>query len=184
MTEESPGWDPLTGLQDRRYVLHELERHVDLYRRYRRPFSLLTVDFDNLDWFNDTFGRAAGESALEYLATLIKVNLRDVDISCRCAKDEFIVIMEEADKEAVQTVGRRIAASAEKTTFKLGRDGVTLKVSFGTASCPDDGVEAEALLRAAATHEKPGDEAPIPADPPPPSPLPASEVEVSPPEEE
>ena len=56
--------DALTGLYNRRYWEPELERYVELYKRYRHPFAILMLDFDNLKWVNDTFGHAAGDTAL------------------------------------------------------------------------------------------------------------------------
>jgi diguanylate cyclase (GGDEF)-like protein len=141
--------DALTGLYNRRYWEPELERHVELFKRYRHPFAILMLDFDNLKWVNDTFGHAAGDTALTHLATVMRLNVRDVDIPCRFGGDEFLILMPEADKNAIQMVGRRIAESINKTKFKLGRSFASLQVSFGVASCPEDATEAEALLHAA-----------------------------------
>jgi diguanylate cyclase (GGDEF)-like protein len=141
--------DALTGLYNRRYWEPELERHVELYKRYRHPFAVLMLDFDNLKWVNDTFGHAAGDTALTHLAAVMRLNIRDVDIPCRFGGDEFLILMPEADKNAIQMVGRRIAESVNKTKFKLGRAFASLQVSFGVASCPEDATEAEALLNAA-----------------------------------
>jgi diguanylate cyclase (GGDEF)-like protein len=140
--------DSLTGLYNRRYWEPELERHVELYKRYRHPFAILMLDFDNLKWVNDTFGHAAGDTALTHLATVMRMNIRDVDISCRFGGDEFLILMPEADKNAIQMVGRRIAESVNKTRFKLGRSFASLQISYGVAACPEDATEAEALLQA------------------------------------
>jgi diguanylate cyclase (GGDEF)-like protein len=126
-----------------------LERHIELQKRYSRPFSLLLLHFKNLHAIEDEFGDSAGDSAVEYLSTLIKHHLREVDIACRCAEDEFVVIMQETDQEAARTAGERIADSVEKTRFKVGDAPVSVSVSYGTASCPEDGVAADALLRRA-----------------------------------
>jgi diguanylate cyclase (GGDEF)-like protein len=141
--------DTLTGLNNRRFMEQELERHVELYKRYRHPFAVMMLDLDNLKWVNDSFGHAAGDSALQHLATLMRMNIRDVDIPCRFGGDEFLVLMPEAEKNAIQAVGRRIAESLAKTQFKLGRSFVSLHVSFGTSACPEDGVDSEALLQEA-----------------------------------
>lgn len=141
--------DALTGLHNRRFLEQELERHIELYKRYRHPFAVLMLDLDNLKWVNDTFGHAAGDSALRHLAALMRLNVRDVDIPCRFGGDEFLILMPEADKNAIQAVGRRIADSVSKTRFKLGRSVVGLQVSFGASACPEDGVEAEILLQEA-----------------------------------
>jgi Diguanylate cyclase, GGDEF domain len=55
--------DSLTGLYNRRYWEPELARYVELYKRYRHPFAILMLDFDNLKWVNDTFGHQAGDRA-------------------------------------------------------------------------------------------------------------------------
>ena len=141
--------DPLTGLHNRRFLEQELERHVELYKRYRHPFAILMLDFDNLKFVNDNFGHAAGDSALQHLATLMRMNVRDVDIPCRFGGDEFVVLMPEAEKAAIQVVGRRIADSVAKTQLKIGRAFATLQVSFGVSACPEDGVESEVLLQEA-----------------------------------
>jgi len=141
--------DSLTGLYNRRYWEPELERYVELYKRYRHPFAILMLDFDNLKWVNDTFGHAAGDTALTHLATVMRMSIRDVDIPCRFGGDEFLILMPEADKNAIQMVGRRISESINKTRFKLGRSFASLQVSFGAAACPEDASEAEALLQEA-----------------------------------
>lgn len=143
--------DSLTGLYNRRYWEPELERHVELYKRYRHPFAILMIDFDNLKWVNDTFGHAAGDTALNHLAAVMRMNIRDVDIPCRFGGDEFLILMPEADKNAIQMVGRRISDSINKTRFKLGRSFASLQVSFGAAACPEDATDAQALLDAADT---------------------------------
>jgi two-component system cell cycle response regulator len=139
--------DPLTGVYNRRYLVQELERHVEIFKRYHHPFSLLMLDMDNLKLVNDTHGHAAGDAALRHMAMLMKVNVRDVDIPCRFGGDEFVILMPETDKEVVEIVGRRIAESLMKTKLKVEASLVTLQVSSGSASCPADGRESEELLQ-------------------------------------
>lgn len=141
--------DGLTGLRNRRFLDQELARHVELYKRYRHPFAILMLDFDNLKWVNDTFGHAAGDSALKHLASIMQMNVRDVDIPCRFGGDEFVILMPEADKAAVRSVGARISESVRKTRFKIGRSFASLQVSYGVSACPEDGAETEALLQEA-----------------------------------
>jgi diguanylate cyclase (GGDEF)-like protein len=141
--------DVLTGLHNRRYLLQQLDRQVELFKRYRHPFSLLMLDLDNLKWVNDTHGHVAGDAALKHLAMVMKVNVRDVDIPGRMGGDEFLVLMPATEKNVVEVVGRRVAESLAKTKLKVGNSLITLDVSAGQASCPEDGVEAEELLQQA-----------------------------------
>src|SRR5680860_73142 len=139
--------DVLTGLRNRRYLIQELERHVELHKRYNHPFALLMLDLDNLKWLNDTHGHQAGDTALNHLATLMRACIRDVDIACRYGGDEFMILMPETPKEQVRLVGRRISDALQKTKLKVEGSLVALTVSVGSAACPDDGVEIEQLLQ-------------------------------------
>jgi diguanylate cyclase (GGDEF)-like protein len=141
--------DTLTALHNRRYLEQELERHIELYKRYKHPFAVLMLDLDSLKLVNDTFGHAAGDEALKHLASVMRANIRDTDIPCRFGGDEFIILMPEADKNAIQAVGRRIAESISKTRVRLGGGFVSLEVSFGASACPADGTAADALLKQA-----------------------------------
>jgi diguanylate cyclase (GGDEF)-like protein len=149
MTEERLGQDRLVAATNRLYVLDEVERHLKRHRRRRRPFSLLVVDIHNLDWLDRTFGRAIASLAVGSVADLITAHTREVDVWYISTRDRFIVVMDETNSQAAQLVAKRLATAAEGKKFVLGRYSTALEMSFTTASCPDDGVEAKALLQAA-----------------------------------
>ena len=149
MTQVSPGRDPVIDLFNRRHVLDEVERHVKRYRRHRRPFSLLMADIHNLAWVDDTFGQAVANCVLGDLADLISTHVREVDVWFLCTRDQFIIVMDETDAHAARTVAERLAAEAENAKSRFSPEGVALEMSFSTASCPADAVEAEGLLRVA-----------------------------------
>ena len=141
--------DALTGLNNRRFLVQELERHVEMFKRYHHPFSLMMLDLDNLKWVNDTLGHLAGDAALRHLAALLRASIRDVDIACRYGGDEFLVLMPDTTRASVEVVGARITESLRKTKLKAEHSLITLEASAGNASCPEDGMEAEELLREA-----------------------------------
>lgn len=147
--EDMLGLDPLTGLPNYWYMQRELERHVALYRRYRHPFTVLLLRIDNLRGIRAEWGDSVGDAALTYLAILIQTHVRTSDICCQHAEDEFAVILPETNRQSGDTLGMRITESVVPKMFKVGDACVSVRVSFGTASCPRDGVEAEALLEAA-----------------------------------
>jgi len=149
MQQASLGRDPLTDLFNRRYVIDEIERHIKRHRRHRRSFSLLVVDIHNSAWLDVTFGQTTVDAILGDLADLISTNVREVDVWFLCTRDQFIVVMDETDSEAAQVVATRLAGEAKSATFTHAPDGVTLDMTFSTASCPEDAVDAEGLLRAA-----------------------------------
>jgi diguanylate cyclase (GGDEF)-like protein len=149
MTGDSFGWGSLDGLPGDWYLLREIEHHVKLHRRYHHPFSLVLLSFENLGQIKDTSGDEAQESALEYLMTVIETHVREVDLVFRWKGREFVVIMQETEKDAAQAAAKRLVGSVSKTSLKVGEDFVTLEAGFGVASCPKDGFKAEELLEIA-----------------------------------
>ncbi len=127
--------DTLTSLHNRRYLEQELDRHVELYKRYRHPFAVLMLDLDSLKLINDTFGHAAGDEAIRHLAAAMRVNIRDTDIPCRYGGDEFVILMPEADRNRHQTRWARGSRSpSARTGCRLGGGMVSLEVSFGAGA--------------------------------------------------
>lgn len=150
MTEGHPIRDSAGAVDDYRYMrlLNEVERNTQRYRRYRRPFSVLTTVVQNLRWIDDNLGEAVGNTALEQLADLINTHTREVDIWFRCRRDLLVIVMEETDTDGARAVAERLADEIQKTDFLPKSGGATLQVSLDTASCPSDAVDAEELLRA------------------------------------
>lgn len=141
--------DSLTGLHNRRFMMEELERQIQVYKRYHRPFALLLIDLDGLKAVNDRFGHLVGDCALRFVAGLMRKNMRDVDVLCRLGGDEFAVIMPETERQAAVTAGRRLASSVRSTAFRFDSSDLNLTISLGASSCPEDGVQARVLLEAA-----------------------------------
>ncbi|MGI5939856.1 MAG: GGDEF domain-containing protein [Thermoleophilia bacterium] len=150
MIEEHPVRDSVGAVDDYRYVrlLNEVERNVQRYRRYRRPFSVLTTVVQNLRWIDDNLGEAAGNAALEQLTDLTSTHTREVDIWFRCRRDLLVIVMEETDTDGARAVAERLTAEIQKTDFLPKSGGATLQVGLDTVSCPNDAVDAEELLRA------------------------------------
>lgn len=147
--EGGSGADPYDALNSRRYLIQELQRHVEIFKRHRRPFALLIVTFDNLQRVKGVFGDAGSDSLLQLAVTLMENNLRDIDIVSRLGEDEFAVIMPETEKQAAQAAGTRITGAVNKTSLMLDDTSVSLRVGFGVASCPEDGEVGQTILHVA-----------------------------------
>lgn len=86
--------DQLTGLLNRRFIIDEVERLIDLVEEGRvNDFSLLFLDLDNFKYYNDTFGHNVGDNLLIAVSNMLKDHFRASDIVGRYGGDEFIVIM-------------------------------------------------------------------------------------------
>lgn len=121
--------DVLTGLYNRSYFEHELER-LTHGRHY--PLSVVMGDVDDLKLVNDTRGHAAGDELLAVAAHLIKEAFRAEDIVARIGGDEFAVLLPDTDADAAAEVVARIRESAEAWN-RVHEHPVNLSLGSGTA---------------------------------------------------
>jgi two-component system, cell cycle response regulator len=139
--------DPLTGVGNRATVLHQLEAHVDLARRHRRPLSLILVD---LDWFksvNDTHGHRAGDRALEAFGALLIRRLRGSDPVGRLGGDEFLAVLPETSALLALTAAEDLRQALTEHPLEL-EDGLKLPItcSLGVAELKPGDTDGGALL--------------------------------------
>jgi diguanylate cyclase (GGDEF)-like protein len=120
--------DTLTGLHNRRYMEQELDRHTELFKRYRHPFAVMMLDLDSLKLINDTFGHAAGDEAIQHLAEAMLANIRDTDIPCRYGGDEFIILMPRQSQSGALEVTRHLRRGLNQSAF-LRDEGLEVKVT-------------------------------------------------------
>jgi diguanylate cyclase (GGDEF)-like protein/putative nucleotidyltransferase with HDIG domain len=151
-TKESALTDPLTELPNARgfYMMLE-QRLAECQRLGRESLSLISMDVDDFKKINDQWGHAIGDRLLASIARVIRKELRQMDILCRYAGDEFVAIMPMASQTMSETVADRIRKAVAEHKFSV-RTGKTVEVSISTGiSCfPDNGETTEELLTAAA----------------------------------
>ena len=144
--------DPLTGQYNRRYMEETLAREIDQVIRKGLPLGLMILDLDNFKAINDSKGHMAGDAVLRHIARLLSESTRSSDVVCRFGGDEFVLILPECEKAVVDA--RRGEILKRITESSCEYDGCRIEaisVSFGTASLPEDGITAAALLKAADT---------------------------------
>ncbi len=139
--------DPLTRLPNRVRFLERLEHQLAMARRHQRKLAVVHVDLDGFKFVNDNWGHGVGDRLLQSLALRLTRGVREVDTIARIGGDEFLVLV--PDLRASEDVSR----FAQKLLALMGRaieiDGQTLQVtaSVGVATYPDDGQDAETLMR-------------------------------------
>jgi len=100
--------DELTGLYNRRgwdmLVLREEER----CRRYGHPACVVSLDLDDLKFYNDTQGYASGDALLIRCSKALKEVTRGSDVVARMGGDEFAMLMVECDYFDAQAMLLRV----------------------------------------------------------------------------
>jgi diguanylate cyclase (GGDEF)-like protein len=144
--------DGLTGLYNHRHLHERLALEVERSQRSGLPLSLLMLDVDHFKQFNDTFGHPAGDEVLRQLARVLNDTRRANDVVARYGGEEFAVILVDTAKFTAAKVAERVRERVSLHDFSdAAQRAGKISVSVGVATYPDDGADAEALVRAADT---------------------------------
>ncbi|MDH3733418.1 MAG: sensor domain-containing diguanylate cyclase [Gemmatimonadota bacterium] len=144
--------DPLTGLHNRRYFVERLNDEVRRAQRYGERIALMLVDCDRLKAINDAHGHLSGDRALQALADVMKITLRETDVLARLGGDEFAALLVGADAERADDVSERLRRTV-KSLRLVSEDGgeIEMTVSAGIAIFPEAGGDVKTLMREADT---------------------------------
>ncbi|MEM7490425.1 MAG: diguanylate cyclase, partial [Pseudomonadota bacterium] len=142
--------DPLTGLHNRRYGLHHLDRVAARCRAQGLRAGVILMDVDHFKRVNDTHGHPAGDRVLSKVAQVLKDSLRGEDLVARIGGEEFLAILPDAGLEQVRAVAERLRMAIQSLRVPL-EDGQELSVtlSLGVAMLedrPDAGARALASV--------------------------------------
>ncbi len=146
--------DALTKIYGRGHFDMTIDQELQRARRYddvSRRVSLAMVDIDHFKRFNDTYGHAVGDEVLRQVARTLADTVRKIDVVARYGGEEFAVIFPEIRKEEAKIAAERIRAAIENLRVKLeGIDEpLSVTVSIGIATFPDDADERQALINKA-----------------------------------
>lgn len=136
--------DALTGLHNVRFFRRQLHSNLEMYKRYKIPFSLLMLDLDRLKELNDIRGHSAGDRALKHLATILKQEKRETDIAVRYGGDEFFLLLTGTNADEAARLARRIIRNVRAVNLRTGGAEMT-GVSIGIVSCPTNGTDVGSL---------------------------------------
>ncbi len=142
--------DPLTGLFNRRFLEHALDRELQRAKRKKHSLVVVFLDLDHFKRFNDTYGHDAGDGVLRSMAGLFQKHFREDDVVCRYGGEEFAFILPESSSEdaAKRVEDLRQTAKSHRISYK---EHVLEVVTFsvGIAAYPESGLTAEGLLQKA-----------------------------------
>ncbi|MBN2345139.1 MAG: diguanylate cyclase [Candidatus Aminicenantes bacterium] len=123
--------DALTGLYNKRYILHELENHCRITRRSGRLFSIILIDIDDFKQVNDRFGHLAGDEYLAEVAGLFRRSLREQDIAGRIGGEEFLIILPETALDGALQLAGRMRQNVEEFVLHHRENLIRTTISAG-----------------------------------------------------
>ncbi|MGH2709724.1 MAG: diguanylate cyclase [Actinomycetota bacterium] len=145
--------DGLTGVWNRRYLEMTLRKEIERAQRFGRPLSLLMLDIDRFKRVNDRHGHQRGDEVLIEVTRRILGEIRtNIDVVGRYGGEEFVVLLPETPSGGGFVVAEKIRTAMRDQQF-VGSSGdpLTVTVSVGMSTYPEDGTTAEELVRRADT---------------------------------
>jgi diguanylate cyclase (GGDEF)-like protein len=136
--------DPLTGLANRLLFSDRVE-HA-LARRQGRV-AVLFLDVDDFKMVNDRVGHAGGDDLLRQVADRVRACLRPADTPARMGGDEFAILLEEVDENALLEVAERVIDSFREP-FEVAGAETRVTGSLGLATNSGDEQAADLLRNA------------------------------------
>jgi diguanylate cyclase (GGDEF)-like protein len=143
--------DPLTGLNNRRFLMDRLEQEMQRADRHRVPLAFAMLDLDQFKPINDQFGHVVGDKVLVAVGNAISRCVRACDVASRYGGDEFAIILPQTPAEgALRVCERMLRAVGDLELRDPTGTLVRVTASLGLASYPAEDLETpEDLVRSA-----------------------------------
>ena len=139
--------DALTGLPNRRLLEDRLTQALAMGQRNRQHSAVMFVDLDRFKNINDSLGHAVGDILLCEVAQRLVRQLRVGDTICRIGGDEFVVVLPEVKRaDDVAQVAQKVIDQLSQPVLVEERE-LIVTPSIGIAVFPEDGRDAETLIR-------------------------------------
>jgi diguanylate cyclase (GGDEF)-like protein len=142
--------DPLTGLPNRRAFHMSVTGALEPARgQTASPLSIAMIDLDNFKRINDTHGHAAGDAALQAIASALRRVTRPGDCVARIGGDEFALLAHDVDMSASRALSARCVEAVEEAVTRAGYADCAVSATVGYALYPHHGKALDSLLEAA-----------------------------------
>lgn len=139
--------DPLTGLNNQRYMITLFEQALILANRPHQMLAMFYIDLDNFKPINDAAGHQVGDEVLKIIAHRLLEHSRSTDICARMGGDEFAVIATQL--ETVEQVHQIAEKLLEQCCDRVEIDNkqYNLGASIGISMYPQHGNTLHQLLK-------------------------------------
>jgi diguanylate cyclase (GGDEF)-like protein len=143
--------DFLTGLPNRMLLNDRVGQAIALAARHVKKVAVLFLDLDGFKHINDSLGHQVGDKLLQSIAKRLVDCIRGSDSVSRQGGDEFVVLLLELEhaEDAAVTARRMLQAVAQP--HSIGQHDLHVTASIGVSVYPDDGLDADTLIKNADT---------------------------------
>ena len=141
-------YDSLTGLANRDLLHERLTQSVRAASRDERKLAVVVLDIERFKAINDSFGRQAGDELLKQFAAGLGRVSGDPTRLARVGGDHFVVVLRglKVEEEVARFYEQRLREYFAQP-FRIANRDLRISAKAGIAIYPDDGSDADALLR-------------------------------------
>lgn len=140
--------DSLTGLPNRALLEDRLQHALAEAKRYNTSVTVLMMDLDRFKEINDTLGHPVGDALLIEVAKRMGKVIRTSDTLSRFGGDELVMVLPQTNIDKAMVVISKIM-SAFQSRFHVDGNDLIIQCSIGGAVFPEDGLDAETLIKRA-----------------------------------
>ena len=143
--------DFLTGLPNRKLLNDRIGQAIALARRHMRQVAVLFLDLDGFKHINDSLGHPIGDKLLQSIAGRLVDCVRGSDTVSRQGGDEFVVLLSEMQQSEAAAAAAKRMLQAVAEAHSIDQHDLHVTTSIGVSVYPDDGLDAETLIKNADT---------------------------------
>ena len=143
--------DSLTGLPNRLLLNDRIRQAIVAATRHETQVAVLFLDVDGFKHINDSLGHPTGDQLLQSIAQRLLTCARSVDTVSRQGGDEFVVLLSELTHPGAASAMAGLMLRAVAEPHVVGGHELHVTTSIGVSVFPDDGLNAETLIKNADT---------------------------------
>ena len=143
--------DVLTDLPNRMMLSDRLTQAISLARRNHHQLAVLFLDLDGFKHINDSLGHSVGDQLLQSVAERLSACVRKSDTVSRQGGDEFVILLPEVTHSADAAISAAKIITELKEVHNFGEHRLRITVSIGVSTYPDNGEDADTLIKNADT---------------------------------
>jgi diguanylate cyclase (GGDEF)-like protein len=143
--------DDLTGLPNRSLFFDRLIIALTQAERRERNLAILFLDLDRFKDINDSLGHSIGDALLRVTGERLEAMVRKEDTVARFGGDEFVILMTDLrSSDDTAKIAQKLIDTVREPFNAYERE-IVITGSVGIAIYPDDGTQAEVLVKNADT---------------------------------
>jgi diguanylate cyclase (GGDEF)-like protein len=139
--------DFLTGLPNRMLLNDRVSQAISLAPRHLKKVAVLFLDLDGFKHINDSLGHPIGDKLLQSIAKRLVDCVRGSDTVSRQGGDEFVVLFSEVEQPEDAAITARRMLQAVAKAHPIDQHDLHVTTSIGLSVFPDDGPDAETLIK-------------------------------------